>query len=737
MSDSIEDWTQDIHQGDAAETLAAMPESSVHMCMTSPPYFGLRDYSADGQIGLEDSLDEYISELVAVGEELRRVLRDDGSWWLNLGDSYAGTGTAQPEDSYKETVSSPPPVGQSLGHKNKMLVPHRVAIALQESGWVVRNDVTWCLSATTKVYARTQKREGPMMVKDIARLDPSTVELWNGQQWTQVVNFFENPSPDETLRLTLRNGQRIDCTADHKWPTDDGIVQAGDLSEGDALRETALPEPDDCREPVHLPDRDIGWFVGMYLAEGSRGKGGDQIQIASHTDETERFSRLRKIAQAYDGHCQMHDTDGNSASIDLHGEVLTGIIDRYIGGSSADRKRLLPRCWMRGDEFLNAVLRGYLAGDGHHDQANNRWRLGFTRNDRLADDLRTLCARLGYQIRLQRTTVDGHKAYNGEIRFEKNRSANTLPDAEIVDISGSPCRTFYDIEVADEPHLFALASGVLTHNCKPNPMPSSVKDRLNTTTEQVFHLTPEPDYWYDLDAIREPHAESTMNRADGKVAGARTTERDGNEHLSGGLHSEGTTRRETLHPAGKNPGDVFEVTTKPFPEAHFAVYPPELCETPIKATCPPQVCADCGAPYEREVSDRSAFNDGECVVCGGSKSKHRAGGKSESSVNSMRRPGQQDSLVACSNREIEGWSQACDCATDATEPGIALDPFAGAGTTCMVAKRLGRRFVGVDLNAEYVAMAQKRVGVTVDEPGRLLDDDETALTAFTDGGGGR
>jgi len=200
--------------------------------------------------------------------------------------------------------------------------------------------VNWSLAATTKVYARTQKREGPMMVKDIARLNPSTVELWNGEQWTQVVNFFKNPSPDETLRLTLRNGQRTDCTADHKWPTERGIVQAGELSEGDILRESGIPEPEDCRQPAHLPDRDIGWFVGMYLAEGSRGKGGDQIQIASHSDETERFNRLREMAQAYDGHCQMHETGGESASIDLHGEVLTAIVNRYIGGDSADTKRL-------------------------------------------------------------------------------------------------------------------------------------------------------------------------------------------------------------------------------------------------------------------------------------------------------------------------------------------------------------------------------------------------------------
>jgi SAM-dependent methyltransferase len=85
--------------------------------------------------------------------------------------------------------------------------------------------------------------------------------------------------------------------------------------------------------------------------------------------------------------------------------------------------------------------------------------------------------------------------------------------------------------------------------------------------------------------------------------------------------------------------------------------------------------------------------------------------------------------------EVGGWEQDCDCETDETKAGLVLDPFAGAGTTCLVAKRLGRRFIGIDLNPEYVAMAQKRVGVTVDAPELLLDEDETHLAAFADGGG--
>jgi len=111
---------------------------------------------------------------------------------------------------------------------------------------------------------------------------------------------------------------------------------------------------------------------------------------------------------------------------------------------------------------------------------------------------------------------------------------------------------------------------------KPNPMPSSVKDRMNTETEALFHLVKRNSYHYDIDSIREDYADVSKYRFDYNFDAA-------NDYPSVGGVDADTTPNEK----GKIPGDVFEVTTKPFPDAHFAVYPPELCEKPIKATCPP------------------------------------------------------------------------------------------------------------------------------------------------------
>ena len=86
--------TSTILTGDSLEQLKTIPDDTVNTCVTSPPYYGLRDYGVDGQIGLEETPEQYISKLVAVFSEVKRVLRDDGTLWVNIGDSYCGTSTA-------------------------------------------------------------------------------------------------------------------------------------------------------------------------------------------------------------------------------------------------------------------------------------------------------------------------------------------------------------------------------------------------------------------------------------------------------------------------------------------------------------------------------------------------------------------------------------------------------------------------------------------------------------------
>ena len=131
--------------GDNLETLRLMPDSSVHCCVTSPPYYALRDYKMPGQAGLEATPEEYIACMVTLFRELRRVLRDDGTFWLNLGDSYAANRGYQVPDSKHVDVgnSKGASVPPGLKVKDMIGIPWRVALALQADGWYLRAAAPW------------------------------------------------------------------------------------------------------------------------------------------------------------------------------------------------------------------------------------------------------------------------------------------------------------------------------------------------------------------------------------------------------------------------------------------------------------------------------------------------------------------------------------------------------------------------------------------------------------------
>jgi len=139
-----------IHIGDCRECMRKMPEKSVQTCITSPPYFGLRDYGHAMQIGLEETPEEYVKQLVEVFREVRRVLMDNGTVWLNLGDSYAGNGAAYGDakstlqgGKQSKRMGVKRVAKKCLPPKNLIGIPWRVAFALQADGWILRQDIIW------------------------------------------------------------------------------------------------------------------------------------------------------------------------------------------------------------------------------------------------------------------------------------------------------------------------------------------------------------------------------------------------------------------------------------------------------------------------------------------------------------------------------------------------------------------------------------------------------------------
>jgi DNA modification methylase len=139
--------------GDAREKLKELPDGCAQTCVTSPPYYGLRDYGVSGQIGLEPTPDEFIARLVAVLREVKRVMRDDGTLWVNIGDSYAtnqkGSGGANPKQltnagSFYNTAKTMPKTGWGDAKEKDLLgIPWMLAFALRADGWYLRSEIIW------------------------------------------------------------------------------------------------------------------------------------------------------------------------------------------------------------------------------------------------------------------------------------------------------------------------------------------------------------------------------------------------------------------------------------------------------------------------------------------------------------------------------------------------------------------------------------------------------------------
>ena len=207
--------THQIIQGDCIEAMRTLPDASVHCCVTSPPYWGLRDYGHDGQIGLESTPEAYVARMVEVFREVRRVLREDGTCWVNLGDSYISNGFWPDAPSNKSGATGLTRGASSMTQRGKQVtkapglkpkdlvgIPWRVAFALQADGWWLRQDIIWhkpnpmpesvrdrCTKAHEYVFLLTKSERyfydaeavsEPVAVSSTARLSQPTLPIQAG-----------------------------------------------------------------------------------------------------------------------------------------------------------------------------------------------------------------------------------------------------------------------------------------------------------------------------------------------------------------------------------------------------------------------------------------------------------------------------------------------------------------------------------------------------------------------------
>ena len=253
---------------------------------------------------------------------------------------------------------------------------------------------------------------------------------------------------------------------------------------------------------------------------------------------------------------------------------------------------------------------------------------------------------------------------------------------------------------------------------KPNPMPESVTDRPTSSHEKIWLLSKSQRYYYDAEAVREAQADTEHTRSRYKYDPSGWKKAKNNIDVNWS----GDELTKHFGNGSRNLRNVWNIATAPYAEAHFATFPPALAERCIKAgTSERGCCAECGAPWVREV------DVGELI---GKSRGGNYGGVPKNDGTKVFTHGYEPGMQF--KRTTTGWQPSCAC-NSAVIPATVLDPFGGSGTTGLVADRLGRNAILIELNPEYAELARKRIDQDAatrgDGPDEIMRGDDLPLFA--------
>jgi site-specific DNA-methyltransferase (adenine-specific) len=278
------------------------------------------------------------------------------------------------------------------------------------------------------------------------------------------------------------------------------------------------------------------------------------------------------------------------------------------------------------------------------------------------------------------------------------------PNRQLKDIpSKSLCQIPSRFAIAMTDAGWILRNEIIWH--KPNSMPSSASDRFTIDFEKIFFFTKSQKYYFEQQF--ENNTSTAGNRNVFRGYGDYTTQGNSNA-FNGNTRSHNQVSGNDGILQGRNKRTVWTIPTEPYTEAHFATYPSKLCETPIKAGCPEFICTKCGKAREKVFEPSEEYK------------KHLGKGYHDHSADievGMSQPRHKNYKSITAEYLHTGYTD-CNCNAP-FEPGIVLDPFAGSCTTLDVARRLGLRWIGIEVKQEYIEIGKKRM--KLDEPDLFID----------------
>ncbi len=526
-------WLNKILLGNAPDVLKELPDRSINCCVTSPPYWGLRDYGVEGQLGLEKTPEEYVQKMVDLFREVRRVLRDDGTCWINLGDSYSSGGIISNfTDCFNRVMEGGPVV---IGHTATIgITAEGVDVSLDNKGFPCGELLS--LFGIERVIVKQRDNDFCQVLYTLT--DPCY--CWIGVPALSVSRNMAD------LEIIFDSGYDISIIITEHNPDGEPklkIPVVGGTGAGiNSNRAFAIEEP--CK-PITETIRN-GETIG------------DAISFNAPLKSLPNIYFIDKTVSLGDGFNLCAGDVGNFS-------ITKATLEQF--------NFLIP------DSGFNVAVHGV-----SHFYTSNMYG-SFIHYNQLY-----------------------HKA---EQLSNEMQSKQELGVPEMVKRAlmrdGWICR-----------------STIIWH--KRNAMPESVKDRPTRAHEYIFLMSKSGRYYYDHEAIKEPAVSTSLK----KFTDNGTDKQRGHRRRHTGFNGRyaETLARDGV-PKDRNRRSVWTVATHPFPEAHFATFPPDLIKPCILAGCP--------------------------------------------------------------------------------EGGIVLDPFMGAGTTAVVCANLGRNYIGIELNPEYVHIANERI----------------------------